>query len=285
MRAIILWVLVILIWADQVHPFDLQCEKGEREYCVCEKISKNTNCFTNFYQENQGNPDSFFDKNTFGIDLATQLGLDPCTPTSRYLFKKYVDRSNIKCTGPWCVNGEFKCQQGDSRNCYNMEHIFAKGEPNFSMETKNALANLVYAAGSWNQQLGTSIRQGRFGDELNEKTQVYGKNMIAKIKSTLEACSKKSSKRYFNDVTNCSESCTCNSTEALDILCSCDYEESGFDRASCDNSNSCTPFQTSPMTWIAIASIVLNIVIIFGIVAYIIYSKRSKQFDPADYGF
>lgn len=262
---------------------DLQCEQDERSYCVCEKIVSGNNLYTNFYMNNK-NTNNFYVQETFGINLANKLGLDPCTPIKyRYQFKKIVGDANIKCTGEWCIDGDFKCTQRDKRNCYHMEHIFAKEGPNFNIQTKNILANLVFAAGPWNQELGRMIRHGQFKDELNEKNVVYGKEIMDKIKATLSMCSTKIAKRWNVDEVSCAKSCTCESTEELDMICDCDYDESGFDYSSCINSTSIGSAPLSISTWIAIISVILNLC---GIIALIMYLLRKrKRFNPADYGY
>ena len=75
LQVFLFFVLVVF----HAQTLELECGLGERMFCACEKITDEINIFTNFYR-NHKDTSKFFDSVTFGINLAKQLNLDPCTP-------------------------------------------------------------------------------------------------------------------------------------------------------------------------------------------------------------
>jgi hypothetical protein len=122
---------------------------------------------------------SFFDPLTFGIYLYPD---DPCqiikTTTK---FRKNVNKY-IKCQGERCIDELFKCNVGNSRSCYHVEHIFDKNR-NTVYENRNIAANLVMAWSSWNMEVGRLPY--RFSQK--EKEQVYGDHFY-KAKKIMDFC-------------------------------------------------------------------------------------------------
>lgn len=98
------------------------------------------------------------------------------------------------CTGEWCNygnNGKWGCNKGDSKNCYNVEHIIPKA--NSLKELKGCSldieGNLVMSYGAWNQALKNEY--------YGEKTAIYGNTLMkAAYQSVYEACHKVQSLSY-----------------------------------------------------------------------------------------
>ena len=103
-------------------------------------------------------------------------GINPCTKiTSREMFINILEKNGVTCKGKWCdEKGGYSCKKGDSRNCYNMEHIIdvKNSLPEFD-ETydREIVGNLVMAYGKWNQDIG-AIKD--WDSIKNEKSEVYG---------------------------------------------------------------------------------------------------------------
>lgn len=270
--------LLIILSISIVYSDDLICDRGKEKYCYCDDTSFTTE-FYNAYKETT----HFHDKNTFGIDVAKKLGLDPCQKISKYMFIKHLNTLGIKCTGKWCVDGDFKCILGDNRNCYHMEHIYAKSGKKFDNYQTESLANVVFAAGIWNMQLNGLSRR-HFPAELAEKTKIYGANKMNEISDTLKRCPR--IKRFYDDDSDddlnenihCKKSCTCDSTLELDILCGCDYEETGFNISNCPikskNYNYDETFLENKILW---SSLSLLIFVNFIVVTVCLITKFKNK--------
>lgn len=92
-------------------------------------------------------------------------------------------RNTIVCTGRWCVDGKWNCAPGNSRDCYNVEHIIPKANSikEISGCSLDILGNYVMAYGAWNQALSN----GYYG----EKVTIYGSDIFASAyKSVYKAC-------------------------------------------------------------------------------------------------
>lgn len=132
--------------------------------------------------ELRGNTNSyFFHPDTFGLNIYP----DPCTKvTKRSDFIKQINLELDMCEGQWCIDESFKCRFGDSRNCYNMEHIIDTNGGEFPSNQTNIAANLVMAWGSWNQALGRLA----YIDSQNEKITVYGQDAVMQAKEWIRNC-------------------------------------------------------------------------------------------------
>lgn len=129
--------------------------------------------------------EDFFQRDTY---IASKFGLDPCMPLTKTEYIQLLKKNGIYCSGKWCIDGEWKCQYGDSQECYNLEHIIDQknSDPEFgSKYNKNILGNYIMAYGRWNQQIG------RVQDwELikKEKEEVY-KDIFRSASNSVKRCS------------------------------------------------------------------------------------------------
>ena len=156
---------------------------------------------TQFFEKNWalvGNNNSyFFDSATFGVNYP----IDPCTPNSEnnnHKFKNYVD-SMTECTGQWCINDEFKCVRGDSRKCYNTEHIIDLNGPELQEYNKNIFANLVMACGIWNQQMGR-LQVRSYSALINEKETVYSFEVVNLVRQMIIRCHGSQASTNFSSI-------------------------------------------------------------------------------------
>lgn len=87
---------------------------------------------------------------------------------------KNTIKSVVQCTGEWCVNKKWGCKVGDSRNCYNVEHMIPKANSLHQIKgcSLDIRGNYIMSYGAWNQALGN--------DYYGEKTFIYG---VDKMKS------------------------------------------------------------------------------------------------------
>lgn len=135
---------------------------------------------------------TFFHEDFFSRD--TYLGhypkLDPCTVLTKNQYIKLLKDNGGKCSGKWCIDGEWKCRSGDSQECYNLEHIIDSKNsdtefgPSFN---KNILGNYIFAYGRWNQEIG---RIKDWSSIKNEKKEVYGKDIFDRAYQTVYECHK-----------------------------------------------------------------------------------------------
>lgn len=142
----------------------------------------NTASFTEFWKT-AGNADyRFYDDRTFGAAFT-----DPCiriylNPQFRALVNAEFD-----CTGLWCMNGAFACPSGDSRGCYNVEHIVDTNGGEFLPNQTNIAGNLVMAWGRWNQENGRLAARS-YADAQAEKQEVYGADAVERAKDAIRSC-------------------------------------------------------------------------------------------------
>lgn len=104
---------------------------------------------------------------------------------------KNTIKTNIQCTGEWCIDNKWGCKVGDSKNCYNVEHMIPKAN-NISQIKGCSLdirGNYIMAYGAWNQALSN----GYYG----EKTFIYGnERMKSAYRSVYLSCHKKEPLEY-----------------------------------------------------------------------------------------
>lgn len=123
----------------------------------------------------------YFDPNTY---------IESIIPMNNDVFRQYI-RNNIKCLGKWCIDKQWKCNFGDSKNCYNVEHIIPKA--NSIEEIKNCpldvQGNLIMAYGAWNQALSNRY--------YGEKNIIYSSDIVrSAYKSVYLACHKSEPNYY-----------------------------------------------------------------------------------------
>lgn len=93
-------------------------------------------------------------------------------------------------TGNWCINNTFNCIRGDSKNCYNVEHIIDLHVEFKNSSCKSIIGNLVMSCGTWNQQLGSlSISLvGGYAANINEKKLVYSNARMEMVRNAIIKC-------------------------------------------------------------------------------------------------
>jgi hypothetical protein len=130
-----------------------------------------------------GNSKSY-DKHTRG----TSLGYRPDQIVSTDAYRAKV-RRDVKCTGPYCVDGKWACRRDAWGKCYNVEHIIDMNgkELRAYPACKNVAANLVMAHSKWNQQLG-AIARTNYELSSSEKEAVYGAEMMNAARAAIRAC-------------------------------------------------------------------------------------------------
>jgi hypothetical protein len=114
-----------------------------------------------------------------------------CQSLSKSPRRQYIgvlEDNGINCEGPYCVDGEFKCnqQKGEANNCYHVEHII---DMQNSLEDvkgmdKNILPNLIMAYAKWNRQIG----QLNWMHVENEKREVYGDRIVNLAIHNIKVC-------------------------------------------------------------------------------------------------
>lgn len=147
--------------------------------------------YTNFYKANKNNKKIFYDDRTFGINIFS----NPCEKITSIKFKQYVNKQ-IKCIGPLCKNNKFMCNHPGSKECFHVAHIINKNGPEFSQndESKNIVANMVLVNGLWNSGIG-GLSRLYYKNAIDEKTLVYGSEIMDKIRKQIIKCDKRIYKR------------------------------------------------------------------------------------------
>jgi hypothetical protein len=153
--------------------------------------AEHTQSFDESWAESGNENSLFFDQQTFGYLTGNDNICRKLSPVSNTKFRDYINLQ-FNCTGQHCINNQFICEQGDSRNCYNVEHIIEKSQTvrAICQDTKcdvNIFGNLVMAWGVWNQQLGQLSRNSP-NDSYHEKLIVYGQNVFDQVISAIEQC-------------------------------------------------------------------------------------------------
>lgn len=141
------------------------------------KICSNKN--TEIYETDEYDYNDLFQSNTFiETNKCVDLGKSPRT---KYL--KILNENNIKCSGIWCINGNFEWNA--NKQCYEVEHIVDRHNTPYDACNTNILGNVVMAYASWNNQIG----QLCWDDAKNEKIQIYGKEIFCKAVKNIIECS------------------------------------------------------------------------------------------------
>jgi hypothetical protein len=146
------------------------------QYVVCESCDDKTTVYLSRFKTGSGNQNYFyFDPDTYNYSLET---------TTNEKFRRLM-KNNVKCTGKWCVDGEWKCKLGNNRDCYNVEHIIPQANQITDIQgcSLDIVGNLVMAYGAWNQELSNSY--------YGEKVIVYGSTIVKSAYiSIYKACHK-----------------------------------------------------------------------------------------------
>ena len=229
-------MIAVIFCAYFAYVGECHCPRGYIEECIKPKpIDDRSNANFMYYHEG-----------TFGIDF--KRGYDPCKIIKSNENYKNLMNKYINCIGKHCIDNKFKCNSGDSRYCYNVEHIFDKKGCRYRGDDALVMANLVMAYGKWNQDISHK-RLGSCAAAEAEKEKVYGKEMMDRVRNQINLCRNKrraesnttgvedpilideSDDDTINgfDYGDCDKSCTCESNKYLDVLCGCDYSETEFD--------------------------------------------------------
>ena len=126
------------------------------------------------------NSHGYFNINSYYFDISTYT--EETTSMTAQIYRDYI-KNTIQCTGKWCVENQWKCLPGDSKNCYNVEHIIPKANTILEINgcSTDIQGNLIMAYGEWNQQL-SNIYYG-------EKVVIYGSTIFkSAYKSIYKAC-------------------------------------------------------------------------------------------------
>jgi len=135
---------------------------------LCEKRTK-------IYKSNEN-----FNTNYFYFDDRTYTESIESITLETY---KNKIRNTTECVGVWCTNKGWTCNYGNSRDCYNIEHIIPKAHTILEIYGCNTdiLGNLIMAYGAWNQQLSASY--------YGEKVDVYGSTIFkSAYRSVYKSC-------------------------------------------------------------------------------------------------
>lgn len=122
-----------------------------------------------------------FQKNTYGGFLSEKC--QNLGNNYRLNYIKLLDKHNITCLDKWCINGTFDCS--GTRECNEVEHIVDRSNTPYNICNPNILGNVIMAYGKWNAQVG----QLCWKDIINEKKQVYGKNIFCDAIRNVIECS------------------------------------------------------------------------------------------------
>jgi len=244
--------------------------------------SEHTQSYQDHWLHGKNRDYYFYDEMTFGMDLDF---LEPCKEMTAQEFRSQLKKAQrqdlIKCTGAWCIEGEFKCKQHDSQTCYNVEHIIDRAGPEISTnrEDKDIVANYVMAWGLWNQEIG-KFTKTNYSVVKNEKSLIYGSRRISQVRQKIQECiDRKSTKRELTTTEisaycNSDRACTCDSNNKLDYYCDCDYIEYDCTDTEYYYTNGVSPNYGILYVVIAILSIVASVVIFLAIYLYRRLSKH-----------
>lgn len=140
---------------------------------------------TNIY-----NLHGYFNLNSYYFDSRTYTESDN-SMTSR-AYKDYI-KSTVLCTGQWCIDKQWECYTGNSKDCYNVEHIIPKGNTILEIYgcSTDIQGNLIMAYGAWNQQLSDSY--------YGEKAAIYGSSIFKSAYNSVYVACHGSNPSYYPD--------------------------------------------------------------------------------------
>ena len=309
-RSSIMHLLLITLCSFSVLSNAQPCPPGYTQ--VCDQV-RHTATYNQFYAQFGNKNSRFYDSDTFGIDLASYHGLDSCMSITRDKLINLLTKNMIGCTGVWCgkdmcgtVYKEWGCYEMEhifDKNGPDFADI---------PYVKETLANVVMAYGKWNRQVShtqigylsalsektiiyDSNQMNRIKQQLIQCHQRQKRDIeqnapeplsysptptpspvVIPITTPLVMINDSATYLNINDFDyeiECVNSCTCNSTRYLDILCDCDYSETGFDPSDCPD-QSVVEYRKSDTKGYVI-TIVIMVLIIIGLVIALLYISRD----------
>lgn len=145
-----------------------------------------TNSFTANCENNKNTNSLFFVSTTFGHTLPNK-----CEIVTNSGYRQMMN-DKMTCVGEHCVDQKFGCLIGNSRDCYNVEHIIDDALSQryiCKSDTCNAniVGNRVMSWGLWNQEIGTLGGNDQYF-AFDEKNTVYGQSNIKEVVRAMESC-------------------------------------------------------------------------------------------------
>ena len=234
---------------------------------------------TQFYNDFWANINNynfqFYDNRTFGMDRE-----NPCDVINDNLKYRKLMNKEFNCTGPWCINNTFNCNSGDSRKCYNVEHIIDLNGGEFKNASCKAIAaNLVMSSGIWNQQLGSlSISLiGGYEANINEKKIVYSNNRVEMARNAIIKCNPEC---ILLNVNNYKETYEYNETNKYNETNTFNLETNKYNETNkCNETNECNETKKKFTRFIGfLLSVIISILggLIIGLISYYVYYKIQK---------
>jgi hypothetical protein len=226
---------------------------------------RHTKVYNDYWADSGNNDRNFFDERTFGVNLKNKI--HPCKVVKNGEFRQIIN-SNIACKGNHCVNDVFKCNKDSNVDCYHVEHIIDINGREFPTCTdcKDIFANKVMAWGRWNSALG-GLAHRYYNDSISEKEEVYGIDMVARVRRQIEIC-----KAAFPDNNNpydpnCDTESVCMCDSDSDCGCDCEYDDKLVPNINNDD--------VLMLLYIVIG--LMTILIILGVVSYIQKCSQNKK--------
>jgi hypothetical protein len=142
-------------------------------------------------------------QNNFYFDIKTYT--ESTVSMNNQAYRDKV-KASIPCNGQWCVDNQWKCLPGNSKDCFNVEHIVARSNDILDIYgcPVDIEGNLIMAYGAWNQQLSNSY--------YGEKAEIYGSVIFkSAYRSIYKAC-------YHKDPTTYPEELCLSNNTGLHIL-------------------------------------------------------------------
>lgn len=130
--------------------------------------------------------------NSYYFDPVTYK--EDTTSMTVQVYKDYI-KNSYPCNGEWCVENKWGCALGNSKNCYNVEHIIPKANTILEIYgcPTDIRGNLIMAYGAWNQELSNSY--------YGEKSLIYGSSIFrSAYRSVYRACLNKESLYYPDEL-------------------------------------------------------------------------------------
>lgn len=154
--------------------------------CAVVSCSNISECYTHTYvylnYNNSNELSKLYLYDTYIID-----NIDPCrTYTSQNEYINILNNLDIKCSGDWCINGNYSCINNNNE-CWKVEHIHDIQNSVLSNNgyDVNIYGNIIMSYGKWKNQLNHRV----WNIVSKEKKSVYG-DIFTYAKQNIIQCSK-----------------------------------------------------------------------------------------------